>query len=168
MASLIRFTTDGVISGILAARYVADGGHAVGIASGQHAIAGGMSGGHVGAAQGGGGGGYGGGGSSFGGGVVLGGGVALGGGVVLGGGGYGGGGSLYGVEELYPPMPPALTARDVIKPPSPPPEGSMLQQRLMSALALGLGGLMLAGFVMCFYCFFSQVTSPLTGTRSAA
>jgi hypothetical protein len=81
---------------------------------------------------------------------------------------YGGGGSLYGVEEHYPPMPPALTARDVIKPPSPPPEGSMLQQRLMSALALGLGGLMLAGFVMCFYCFFSQVTSPLTGTRSAA
>lgn len=140
MASLIMFTTppDGVISGILAARYVADGGHAVGIASGQHAIAGGMSGGHVGAAQGG------------------------------GGGGYGGGGSMYGVEEHYPPMPPALTARDAIKPPSPPPEGTMLQQRLMSALALGLGGLMLAGFVMCFYCFFSQVTSPLTGARSAA
>lgn len=123
-----EFSTDGLISGILSARYLAAGGHATGIAAGQAAIARGNSGG-----------------------VVRGDSSPTVG---------------YSLGDHWPPQPPALTAAES-PPPLPPPDATSLTQSVMSAVSLGLGGLMLTGFVMCAYCFFSQDLKQMLGISTA-
>ena len=63
------------------------------------------------------------------------------------------------------PMPPALRLTTHTPPPFPPPRASELTRGLLSGISFVIFGLMMGGFAMCAYCFFSQDLKRLVGIR---